>query len=409
MKVTLVAPKRPHSIADRFIKAGNKPMQYPVALPLLAALTPSDVDIKIIDENIEDIDFEEQVDLVGISISSTYLAPRAYGIADEFRKRGVKVVAGGTHVTFLPEEAAEHCDSVVRGEAELIWPEIIGDFKKGRMKKFYQSDKYSDISLLPVPRKELLKLDKYVIDSVQTSRGCPHRCLFCAVERLNPKTCRYRPIGEVLNEIKESPFSSFEFIDVNFGANLERSKELFKSIVSQNITWSSDAPLYAARDKDFLKIARESGCQSLTFGFESIRAENLKRIDKTFNYTEEYREIIRRVHHYGIGVIGSFIFGLDGDDKNIFKEFMDFTENSEIDLFIPYILTPYPGTRIYEQFKQEGRILETDWEKYDSTHVVFQPRLLTAEELYKGMIPIWDKCQQQWTDYCKRYFKANEN
>jgi len=404
MKVRLILPKNLPSIASQFVKVtldrAVKMVQPPLSLPYLAALIPRDIEVKIVDENFEEINYKEDVDMAGISIPFTHLAPHAYEIADQFRKGNIKVVLGGVHPTFMPEEAIEHADSVVIGEAETTWERLWDDFRNGSLQKFYKSSEHSDLDKLPLPRKDLLNLNNYIMDSIQTSRGCPHNCSFCVTRQMFGNKTRYRSLETLISEIKNSPFRNIEFVDEDIAANKERAKELFEALIPLKIKWQADAPVYIIGDDELLELARKSGCYNLAFGFESINEDNVKDIGKPFfqdpNY---YPEMIEKVHYYGISVNGSFLFGLEHDDKQIFDEFLDFVEKTKMEVFAPFIVTPFPGTPLYKNLEKEGRIIDKDWSKYDSTHVVFQPKLLTVTELYKGVTKIWLKSQQLWNRY----------
>jgi len=406
MRLTLIMPKIPHNLSERFhtLHRGKKKLMYPSMTPyILAALTPPDIEVEIVDENIDELNFEKKADLVGISLSSTPVSPRVYEIAEEFRKRGSKVILGGIHASIMPEEAIKHADSVFIGEAEPMWKEVIEDFNRGNLKEFYRSNNYADLSCQPILDDRFIKAERYVMGALQATRGCPHNCSFCAGRKMYGQKLRFRPIDKIVEEVKNSPFKKFYFFDDNIAANKSYAKNLFKALIPLNIKWESDVPVYAAEDDEFLELASKSGCQSLSFGFESVRAENLKAINKPFNRPEQYKEVIKNVHSHGISVVGSFMFGLDHDDETILEEFFSFVDTSGIDAFGALVVTPYPGTPFYDMMEEEGRIIEKDWSKYDSTHIVFQPKLISINSLYNIMLRIWMKTQQYWLKYSRRY------
>ena len=371
----------------------------PLSLPHIAGLTPRDVDIQIVDELIDEVDFDIDVDLVGLSVL-TPMATRAYEIADRFRKRGIKVVMGGVHITMCSEEASLHADALVLGEAEETWPKLIEDFKKGRLQKIYRCPRSPDLKGLPLPRWDLLKMMYLPAYVVQTTRGCPFDCEFCAVTTFFGGKYRSRPIEEVVNEIKtlieskrqRSPLGDiFFFTDDNIFANPSYTKEWLKEITPLKIKWLGQAPITMAWDEELLKISAESGCIGVLIGFETLSQKNIDSIGKKINKVKEYEEAIKRIHSYGIKFIASFMFGLDDDDKGAFKRVVRFMEKNHIDVPGMGIATPYPGTRFYKRLKKEGRIIKEDWSDYDSAQAVFRPRHMTPEELDAGLAWTWKR------------------
>ncbi len=353
---------------------------------LLAALTPSRHEISIIDESLSEIDFDQEVDLVAIT-AITPLAPRGYEIADQFRKRGRKVVMGGIHVSWLPEEAKAHSDSVVIGEADEIWTEILEDVEKGKLKPFYHQRERTDLSRLPIPRRDLLPRKGYLFHNlIQTTRGCPYDCEFCSVTALHGRSYRMRPISEVEKEIQslERSKAYIFFVDDNLVGSLSHAMDLLTMFSSYRLRWVSQGPIHIAENKELVSLMAKAGCHGLFIGFESLREENLNLMGKQINRIEAYERGIRRLHDAGIGVYASFVFGYDYDDSSVFDEFLEFAERNRIEgAFLP-ILTPFPGTRIYQRLKQEGKLLTEDWSKYDMATVVFQPKRMSVEELQEG-------------------------
>ena len=383
MIVRLISPGSPVAVASKREKA----LQFSrLSLATVAALFPPDADIRIINDSIDTIDFREKVDLVGITaITST--APRAYEIADKFRKRGVPVIMGGIHPTALPEEAALHADAVVIGEAEGVMQELINDFKTGKLKKFYHSQARPSLANLPLPRKDLFAGSKYYreLDVVQTTRGCPFNCDFCSVTDFFGRTYRTRPIPEVIREIKQlSKHKIIFFVDDNIAGIPSYAKKLFKALIPLKIRWFGQASIIIAKDTELLKLAAKSGCLSLFIGFESISISSLKQVGKTVNRVRDYSTGIKKIHDHGIGIIGAFIFGFDSDDESVFEKTVAFINRNQIELASFSILTPLPGTRLYKQMEAEGRIIERDWAKYTCGEVVFQPKLLTVDQLQNG-------------------------
>ncbi|ACX51486.1 Radical SAM domain protein [Ammonifex degensii KC4] len=363
----------------------GKGLLPPLSLLTVAGLTPPEVEIKLVDEAVEELEISAEWDLVGIT-ATTAQAPRAYEIAQAFRALGVPVVLGGIHPTALPEEAAQYADAVVIGEAEGLWPQVIADAKAGRLKRFYRHPEGKFPELKDVrPRRDLLKKDAYVLTStVQVTRGCPYGCAFCSVTRFFGRTYRTRPIQEVLEEVASLKEKVIIFVDDNIMGLPSYARRLFEALKGLGKHWLSQASLPQLQDETLIKLAAESGCKGLFVGFESLSPEELKRVRKFHNDTRRYVETIKRLHKYGIGVIGSFIVGLDSDDKSVFERIKEFAFRAKLDLLQASILTPLPGTLLYEEMEREGRIVDRDWSKYNGNHVVFRPRLLTVEELQRG-------------------------
>lgn len=384
-KLTLIYPAHKKNLG----KYRRKNAKYPIpqlSLPTIAALTDDRFDVSIIDENIEDIDFDMKTDLVGIS-TMTALAPRAYEISAEFRKRGVAVALGGIHVSMLPEEGAANADCCIIGEAEDTWPQALDDFIHGRLKKSYRSTGKHDMVGLPAPRLDLLKEDRYFSKSlIMASRGCPHGCHYCSVTTFWGKSFRYRPIPDVINELKSMKDRMVFFADDNLYGNKAYAKKLFREMMPLGMKWSCQGDTLIANDPELLSLAAESGCQWIFIGIESISEKNLAQMRKSFNRVKEYRETFSKIHDAGINIFGSFIFGLDNDGADVFKDTVDFATDCKLDAANFYILTPLPGTKLFDEMKAEGRLLHTEWDKYDANHVVFRHPHLSSKELLDGLI-----------------------
>ncbi len=382
MKLKIICPRWPEGSTWRhFI------FRFPyLSITTLAALTPRDVEVTLEDENVQEIHFQDEPDLVAISIM-TPLANRGYAIADRFRALSIPVVMGGFHATWMPEEAAQHADAVVQGEAEPVWERLIDDFKKGFLQKFYKADGQADLGHLPVPRRDLLKKGAYFFtNTMQVSRGCPFQCDFCSVTAFFGHTCRFRPLQEVREEIElllqKTDF--IFFVDDNIIANPAYALELFSLLREFRVKWVSQASINIAEKEELLKKAAECGCHGLFIGFESLSQETLRSHHKTSNQAERYREQVAKIHDQGIGIEGSFILGSDDEEASVFSKVMDFCEETKIDGAVFAVLTPYPGTRIYDQFSKENRIFSKNWDLYDMDHVVFRPQRMTVEELQEG-------------------------
>jgi len=391
MKILLISPENKKSIFA-YTRKEVKAFWFPkLGLPTIAAHTPPGVEVKIVDECVEDIDFDIDVDLVGISVM-TYLAPRAYEIAARFRQRGIPVVLGGIHVSMLPQEAKEHADSVVIGEAERMWPRLIEDFRRGELKPFYEEKELPQLKGLPTPRRDLFKPKAYwTTNCVQTSRGCPFSCDFCTVTIFGGNQFRLRPIEEVVEEVRSLKKGFVVFVDDNIAGNRAYAKQLFKALIPLKINWGSQASLTMARDPELLDLAAKSGCTALFIGVESISEENLISANKKFNKVEKFKEEFRRFHDYGILIQTGMIFGFDHDDETIFERTVEFLEENNIELAMFNILTPLPGSNLYKRMDAEGRIIDRDWAHYDGRHVVFKPRLMSPETLQEGFFWAYHK------------------
>lgn len=383
MRVYLIHPD-PRWEERRYLKERSS-LFPPLGLLQVAGLTPPDVEIRLTDEAIEDVDFDYEADLVGISFN-TASAIRAFQIAQEFKSRGIKVVMGGAHPTMMPEECIQYADSVVIGEAECSWQRVLKDLEKGQLQKFYRCEGFPSLENLPFPRRDLLDPKKYAVFwTVQTTRGCPYNCDFCSVTRFFGRTYRTRPIRDVIREIEKMDSKFLIFVDDNILGDPRYARALFKELIPLKKLWLSQGSINATRDEELIKLAAKAGCRGLFIGFESITEECLKEVGKRHNIVEEYRKGIRRLHSVGIAIIGAFIFGFDHDDKDVFKRTVDFVYKEKIDMPQFSILTPLPGTALYEKLEKEGRIFCKDWSKYTGNHCVFYPMKMTAEELEAGL------------------------
>jgi len=357
-----------------------------MCLPVLASLTPPGAKIHLVDEHVETVNLEEEADLVAISCM-TASAPRAYQVADHFRARGVPVVLGGMHPSALPEEAGEHADAVVVGEAEGQWPQVLADFAAGRPQPLYRSEARPRLESLPIPRRDLLRPGRYLtVNLVQTARGCPHACTFCSVSPIFGRRYRFRPIPEVVEEIRALGSRSVGFTDDNIVAGGARAMELFEALLPLRLQWVGQGDLSMARDEELLKLMARSGCAAIFVGLESLSPDSLAAARKRPNLAVDYDSAIATIHRHGIDLIGSFVFGLDPDQTRVFRETVAFAERVKLAAAQFAVLTPFPGTPIHEQFQQEGRITNPDWSLYTMGHVVYRPRQMTAAELREGRL-----------------------
>ena len=377
MKLLLVSPSHK---GRKVLKAIKIPQ---LSLHILASLTPNDVDITVVDEEIREIDFALDFDLVGISCM-TATANRSYQLADRYRQKGSKVVLGGIHPTILPQEAIQHADAVVIGEAEGCWAKVIDDFKKGRLHKFYHVPE-PDLSTFPFPRRDF-HIDKALFNCVGlvTTRGCPYACEFCSVTDFYGRKIRHRPVPMVIEDIKQSGSKTFLILDDNVAGHPEYSKELFEALIPLDIKWVGQSSISLAKDKEMLKLCRLSGCAALFFGLESVSPSSLLGMKKTLKSIEETEEAIKIIQDNGIAFHPSIVLGFDTDTKTIFDDTLEFLARTKLPTLALHVLTPYPGTRIYQRFKDQGRIISYDWSHYDHNTVVFQPKNMTPQELAEG-------------------------
>jgi len=354
-------------------------------MPLIAALTPREHSVTHTDEIVDPVRFDEPVDLVGIT-APTPSALHAYALAREFRRRGVPVVLGGPHATALPEEASRHADAVAVGEAEDTWPRVLDDARRGALQPVYVSTRQSSLAGMPAPRWDLIKGRRYGKSVTIATRGCPHRCDYCTIPLLyGPGTVRYRPIDEIVREVATSPTRAVVFWDDNIGANPRYAKELFKALTPLGKWWTSQCTANAARDEEFIELAAISGCKALFLGFESISQDSLQATNKAHNRVDDYGRLIAHLHRNRVAVHLGIMFGFDQDDVGIFRRTADFLEEYAVDVATVSMVVPMPGTATFRRMDADGRILTTDWSKYDGKkHCVFEPARMSPATLEAG-------------------------
>jgi radical SAM superfamily enzyme YgiQ (UPF0313 family) len=371
-----------------------------LSLLTLAALTPPRFEIEY--REIADLEKEKNFpldyDLVAVSSYSAQI-DQAYELADYYLSKNIPVVLGGLHVTSLPEEAKQHCTSVAVGEGEPLWPRLLSDFEKGELRPYYIQSPLGgyDLKEAPLPRFNLLDPDKYNRLTVQTSRGCPHKCDFCASSILLTPKYKLKPVSKVVAEIQaikkiwDKPF--IEFADDNSFVNFTHYKELLRALSKEKIRWFTEADLAVAKDSELLGLMRDSGCQQILIGLESPRKASLDGIELNANWKlkqqEKYRRAIDKIQSYGITVNGCFILGLDGDTPDIFDEVLDFVRDSGLYEVQITIMTPFPGTPLYQRLKNEGRIIrDSAWELCTLFDINFIPKNMSIPELQKGFLKL---------------------
>ncbi|MGD8882642.1 MAG: radical SAM protein [Desulfobacterales bacterium] len=367
----------------------------PLNLPYVAALTPDHYKIEVIDENIEPFKFQK-ADIVGIT-SYTSSVSRGYEIAQMYRKKGIPTVMGGIHVSMMPEEALNYCDAVVVGEAEGVWPKVLEDFEAGSLKKQYRGS-WPDLAHLPIPRRDILQNDYYTWGSIQTSRGCPMNCVFCSVTAFNGRRFRRRHLEAVIDELEQIPQKYVMITDDNLIGYSKEDRDwarlFFSRIIEKGIkkTFFAQSSIQFGEDLEFIQIAARGGLKILFIGFESVNPESLKAYQKGVNLKrlqqDKYHELISRIRSAGIAIIGAFVLGCDDDDLSIFHSTLEFVESSGMDVLQITKPTPLPGTQLWHDLLNEGRILNLNfpkaWEDYRLTKMVYKPAKMSIEDVYAG-------------------------
>jgi len=353
-------------------------------MPYLAAFVPSHWTIRHFDEVAEPVDLGADADLVAITFH-TPSAAHVYAMADRFRSRGIPVVLGGPHVTLVPEEAQAHADVIFVGEAESTWPQFLRDFEQRRHKKLYCELDPPNLDSVPMARKDLFHRRDHTAGVLFATRGCAYRCDFCTLAVMYKSHIRRRPIEEVAKEYGSFRGKVIILWDDNIACDMQYAKALFRAIAPYRKWWSSQASIQAAEDDEFLKLAAASGCKQLFLGLESISQGSVNEVHKGFNRVLDYERAIQRIHSHGIAAQAGIVFGFDHDSPGIFRETLDFLETVGVQNATFNILTPFPGTRLYDRLNAEGRILTRDWIKYNGrANVVFRPQQMSADELLAG-------------------------
>lgn len=380
----------PANEVSKGLRLRRQSLQPPLGLAIVAALTPEDWHIRIIDENFSKFRYRE-ADLVGITAFSSNVY-RAYQIADEYRQKGIPVVLGGIHATLMPEEAMNHVDVVVTGEAEMVWKDVLRDFGLGQLKRRYDG-LLDELGGYPLPRHDLFH-PAYIFGAVQTTRGCPMNCDFCSVPVMNGFKYRERPVPEILDELEIIPQKLIYFVDDNMIGYSARSRdhvmELFRGIIDRGIKkeWFAYVSINIADHEEIIKLAAKAGCKMFLIGIESESETQLAESNKKLNIKAGRKKIhsmLRLMHKYGINALGTFIFGFDSDSPDDIRKRVRFMKWSSFDVAQATVLTPFPGTRLFDRWQKEGRILSQNfpfnWQYYQGLDVVYSPAGMSPETL----------------------------
>jgi len=361
--------------------------EAPLTLTLLASMAPEHLDISftLADESVEPVPYMQEFDLVAISVI-TGTSIRGYRWAAYFRDSGIPVVIGGVHATLLPDEVSKHADYVIAGPAESSWPKFLEDFSQGRAKSMYRETNYepSLLQTWPMPHRHLQSNARYNLPyTVAATRGCRHACSFCSVPYVW-KGYAKRPVGKVIDEVRKCPGKLLAFNDVSLVDDVEFAKELFQAMIPLNKRWGGLATVKLGKSPELVELMAKSGCRYLLVGFESMSQTTLSGMRKDFNREQQYKAFIELLHANGISVQGCFVFGFDQDGPDVFAQTFEKVQELKIDIPRYALLTPYPGTPLYQELDSAGRILTYDWSNYDTMHVVFEPHLMTPDQLYAG-------------------------
>jgi radical SAM superfamily enzyme YgiQ (UPF0313 family) len=360
----------------------------PLCFAILKSLTPPGVETVLHDERLDDVPLDEPTDLVAMTVE-TYTARRAYQLATEYRRRGVPVVMGGYHPTFLPEESLRFADAVVQGDAEGLWPEVVADARRGRLRRLYRHDGAPPPLAGPPPDRSIFAGKRYVpVTLVQYGRGCKFNCDFCSIRAFYGSSLRQRPVREVCEEIERTGARLVFFVDDNIFVDVARARELFEALIPLKIRWFTQCSLDIAKDPSLVRLMQRSGCTSAAFGFESLDPGNLRQMRKGWNLKfQDYETAIRIIRDAGIMIYGTFVLGYDHDTTASFDRTVDFAIRHRFYLANFNPLTPTPGTPLHDRLANEGRLIFPRWwidPRYRYGQAAFHPRGMTADELTAG-------------------------
>ena len=359
-----------------------------LTLPMLAAVTPPHWEVRLISETVSEIPYDEHWDVVGLTGMGSGLV-RAWRIGDEFRRRGATVAIGGIAASLLgPDVSLPHADTVVLGEAEVVWPRVLADWEAGRLRSVYADGPRPGIDALPVPRYDLMDRRKHGLwRPVQATRGCPFTCDFCSITEYFEQRYRKRPVDQVIRDVRAAKAAGtryIAFIDDNIGVDWEYCRQLWEALIPERIIWMSQCSIHIADRPEMMRLAHRSGCRLLSFGIESVNPASLEAHDKAWNRPERFGIAIRELRAHGIDVSTEMIIGMDGDDESIFDRTYDFIMDHRISVPRVHILTPVPGTRLHRRMMAQERMLDVDPERLTGGTVTFRPGKIAADRLQAG-------------------------
>lgn len=391
MKVKMILPALTEALSPFW-----RPIKYhlfpPLGLATIAAFFDEDDEIDLQDEHVEVLNLNDEPDLVVIQVYITS-AYRAYELADHYRRKGSYVVLGGLHVTALPHEAAQYADTIFLGPGEDTWPQFLEDFRAGHPAKIYQSKIRTLLGVPPI-RRDLIKRYHYLVpNSIVVSRGCPHHCDFCYKDAFykGGKSFYTQSVDDALAEINRLPGKHLYFLDDHLFGHAPFAAELFEGMKGMGRVWQGAATVASILQPGLLEKAVAAGLRSIFVGFETLNTNNLKEQHKYHNLNRDYTTAIRRLQDHGVMINASFVYGMDSDDETVFDRTVDWAISQGIETATFHILTPYPGTALYDRIAAQERIIDHNWDRYDTRHVVHRPLHMSIETLEKGY---WHSYQQ---------------
>ena len=382
MKITFIQPSMGRRAGQPYLRTWQ---MEPLSLAVLAALTPGDVTVRLVDDRLETIDFEEPTDLVAMTVE-TYTARRSYQIASGYRRRGVPVVMGGFHPTLMTEEVSRYADSVFVGEAEGLWPLVVDDYRRGSARAVYRGEDPAGVTAA-IPDRSIFRGKRYLpVGLVEAGRGCLYNCDFCSIAGCYQGSLKRFPVDGVASQMWEL-FESRPLVflvDDSFGGDLEKAKDLCRLLARRPVRWVTQCGIEALHDEELVDLMARSGCYGILIGFESLEASNLKSMNKRFNSIDRYRDVLGNLAKAGVRVYGTFVFGYDGDRAESFDEAVAFAREHAFYFAAFNHLMPFPGTAIYSRLAAEGRLLKENWwldPDYNFNSIAFRPAGMSPEEL----------------------------